>query len=91
MPGCPLGWSANDGHQAPVTTGKQAFSGKTGKLQDVGRIFGDIRGFSGDLKNRGKRQFFRIEQDFRRKRPESVDFAGPRNLPAHTSLGFGAG
>ena len=65
MPGCPLSWSADDGHQAPVPIRSQAFSGKTGKLQDVGRIFGDIRGFSGDLKNRGKRRFFSNRAGFR--------------------------
>ena len=25
MPGCPLGWSADDGHEAPVPIGSQAF------------------------------------------------------------------
>ena len=95
MPGCPLGWSANDGHQAPVPTGKQAFSGKTGKLQDVGRIFGDIRGFSGGLKNRGKRRFFFFffsnRTRFWAEKAGIGEFCRSVNLPTHPFLGFGAG
>ena len=34
------------------------FSGKTGNLHGFEGIFGDMRGVSGDLKNRGKRRFF---------------------------------
>ena len=51
------------------------FSGKTGNLHDFDGIFGDMRGVSGDLKNRGKRRFFRIGRDFGRKRPEKAGIA----------------
>ena len=34
------------------------FSGTTGNLDGFERIFCDMRGVSGDLKNRGKRRFF---------------------------------
>ena len=49
MPGCPLGWSANDGHQAPVPTGKQAFFRETREVarrrEDFRRYSGVFRGF----------------------------------------------
>ena len=41
------------------------FSGKTGNLHGFEGIFGDIRGVSGDLKNRGKRRFFSNRAEFR--------------------------
>ena len=68
MPGCPLGWSADDGHQAPVPTRSQDFFREN---REVARRREDFRRYSGvfrDLKNRGKRQFFSNQAEFRRKK-----------------------
>ena len=40
------------------------FCGETGQLEEFQGIFGDIWGILGDIKNRGKRRFFRIGRDF---------------------------
>ena len=45
-----LGWFVDNSHQAPSLTGKQAFSGKPGKLHSFEGVFGDIWRFLGNTR-----------------------------------------
>ena len=52
------------GLQVPVPTENQSFSGKSGKLQEVGKIFGDIGAVSGNPKTSGTGRNFANRSGF---------------------------
>ena len=90
MLGCPLGWSANDGHQAPVLTGKQAFFREN---REVARRWEDFRRYSGvfrRFKKPRKAAVFSNRAGFWAEKARIGEFRNSTNLPTHPPHGLDA-